>query len=207
LTNTFAIQLENCEKTFGQQTLFAGLNYSFEQPQSYALLGPNGTGKSTLLGILYGYISATAGKVLWQLDNKNIDREEVYKYTSFTSPYLELPEELTASEIWDFHFALKQTIIPITKKEALQICKLDSSANKQIKNFSSGMKSRLKLALAVFSNSHVLLLDEPCTNMDKEGIATYHYLLDNYLQNRMLIIASNVADEYERCGNKIEVNT
>ncbi len=206
MSPTFKIQLENCEKNFGQQTLFKHLNYSFGQPQSYALLGPNGTGKSTLLGILYGYISASAGKITWQIDGKNIEREEVYKYCSFASPYMELPEELTASEIWDFHFALKEQIVPISKTEGLEICKLNASANKQIKNFSSGMKSRLKLALAVFSKSQALMLDEPCTNMDKEGITTYHQLLDKYLNNRLLIIASNLPDEYERCAIRLDLN-
>ncbi len=205
MTSIFKIQLENCEKKFGQQTLFKGLNYTFEQPQSYAILGPNGTGKSTLLGMLYGYISASAGKITWQVDGKNMERDEIYQYCSFASPYMELPEELTASEVWDFHFALKQQIVAITKTEGLQICKLDTAANKQIKNFSSGMKSRLKLALAVFSHSHALMLDEPCTNMDKEGIATYHELLDKYLNNRLLIIASNLPEEYERCGMRVHL--
>jgi len=203
--STLKIKLEHCEKKFGQQVLFKNLNYTFEQPQSYALLGPNGTGKSTLLGILYGYISASAGAIHWEVDGKKIDREDVYKYCSFASPYMELPEELTASEIWDFHFALKEQIVPVSKTEGLQICKLVSAANKQVKNFSSGMKSRLKLALAVFSNSDALMLDEPCTNMDKEGIATYHELLDKYLNNRLLIIASNQPDEYERCAMRLDL--
>ncbi len=205
MTTALKIKLEHCEKKFGQQVLFKNLNYVFEQPQSYALLGPNGTGKSTLLGMLYGYTSASAGAIHWEVDGKKIDREEVYNFCSFASPYMELPEELTASEIWDFHFSLKSQIAPVSKAEGLEMCKLDTSAHKQLKNFSSGMKSRLKLALAVFSDSKALMLDEPCTNMDKEGIATYHELLDKYLNNRLLIIASNLPDEYERCAMRLDL--
>lgn len=203
MNNTFSIQLESCQKKFGQQVLFSNLNYSFEKPESYALLGPNGTGKSTLLGILYGYISPSLGKISWRINQTNIDREEAYQYCSFTSPFMELPEELTAGEIWDFHFSLRKLISPIEKIEALQLYNLDKALDKPIKHFSSGMKSRLKLLLAVFSQSEVLLLDEPCTNMDADGIKIYHLLLDQFLNERLLIVASNLPEEYDRCANKL----
>jgi ABC-type multidrug transport system ATPase subunit len=80
------------------------------------------------------------------------------------------------------------------------------AGQKQIRYFSSGMKQRLKLAQAFFSNTPVLLLDEPCTNLDKEGVALYRSLLDNYTKDRIVIISSNDPVEYAHCKFVIAID-
>jgi ABC-type multidrug transport system ATPase subunit len=88
----------------------------------------------------------------------------------------------------------------------LEQVQLTNAAQKQIRYFSSGMKQRLKLAQAFFSDTAILLLDEPCTNLDKQGISLYDQLVKNYSQNRLIIICSNDEEEYSFCNHTLNIN-
>ncbi len=176
------------------------------QGKSYALTGANGSGKSTLLQIIAGATMHSEGEINWQFaeGNLQIPTEKAYENISIAAPYLDLIEEMSANEFLHFHAAFK----PLNTKsfsEILAAVGLGNAADKQIRYFSSGMKQRLKLALAFFSNTSVLLLDEPTTNLDEDGMAIYKYLWKNYTNNRLVIVSSNDKEEYENCKEVISL--
>lgn len=137
---------------------------------------------------------------------KEISPENIYKNFSIVAPYLELVEEMTALEFLNFHGKFKPFFPDITVPQILDEVELPASAyNKQIRYFSSGMKQRIKLAQAIFSNVPVLLLDEPCTNLDKNGYSLYHRLIDTYCKEKIIIISSNDEGEYNFCTDLINI--
>jgi ABC-type multidrug transport system ATPase subunit len=125
---------------------------------------------------------------------------------SLAAPYLELPEEFTLEEMLRFHFSIVPAKTGYLKEEMLKSAGLAGQEQKFIKHFSSGMKQRLKLLLAFYSNSPLLLLDEPCSNLDENGIKWYRRMLEENLGTRTIIIASNQSIEYEGCQTIINVS-
>ena len=205
--NNMQIQVSAASKRFNKEWIFSNLNFSFVTGQHYALIGKNGSGKSTLLQVIAGYIGLTKGQVNW-VDNEgqSIDSSKIYQHISIAAPYLELVEEFTALEQIAFHQQFKpiQTnLMPIVLLEKIGLSK---AADKQIRNFSSGMKQRLKLALAIFDQAPILLLDEPCSNLDQEGIQTYHQLMQAYAMHKLIIVASNDPLEYQFCGQQLSLS-
>jgi ABC-type multidrug transport system ATPase subunit len=197
------IELKNIGKKFNKDWLFQHLNYTFNIGESHAITGFNGSGKSTLLQIIAGFIIPSEGEIV-NKEEENTDN--AFKNISIAAPYLELIEEMTATEFLHFHLQFKTYINNISIQEILNIVQLTNAANKQIRYFSSGMKQRLKLAQAFFSDTNVLLLDEPCSNLDKQGISLYQLLIKNYTTNRLVIICSNDDAEYSFCNKKISLS-
>ena len=134
-----------------------------------------------------------------------ITNENFYQYISIAAPYLELVEEMTAKEMLHFHAQFKPLINSVSIDEILQTVGLQNATNKQIRYYSSGMKQRLKLAQAFFSNTPILLLDEPTTNLDADGIALYHQLISNYTKGKLVIVSSNDKQEYEFCEEVVRI--
>ena len=201
------IELKNLGKRYRYEWILKNMNFQFQSGDSYAVLGHNGSGKSTFMQILSGYLSPSAGKIIYTLDNKVIDINVIYRYITFASPYTELIDELTLKESIAFHTKFKPLLNDLKKSDVLELMKFPRNAHdKAVQFFSSGMKQRLKLAQAFFSATPVLLLDEPCTNLDKEGIALYHSLLDNYSKDRIVIISSNDPVEYAHCKSVIAID-
>jgi ABC-type multidrug transport system ATPase subunit len=198
------IQLTAASKRFNQEWIFSNLNFSFMSGQHYALVGNNGSGKSTLLQIIAGYIGLTKGQINWvNRAGENIDSSNIFKHISIAAPYLELVEEFTALEQIAFHQQFKSIQSNILPHEILEKIGLSKAADKQIRNFSSGMKQRLKLALAIFDQAPILLLDEPCSNLDQEGIQTYHELMQAHAMHKLIIVASNDPQEYQFCTQQL----
>ena len=201
------IHLTAAAKRFNKEWIFSNLDFSFTTGQHYALIGNNGSGKSTLLQIIAGYIGLTKGQISWvDADGKAIDSTKIYQHISIASPYLELVEELTALEQIAFHQQFKSIHSGLKPIEILEKIGLHKAAEKQIRNFSSGMKQRLKLALAIFDQSPILLLDEPCSNLDQEGIQTYHHLMQTYAMHKLVIVASNDKQEYHFCDQQLSLS-
>ncbi len=201
------IHLTAAAKRFNKEWIFSNLDSSFTTGQYYALIGNNGSGKSTLLQIIAGYIGLTKGQISWvDADGNAIDSTKIYQHISIASPYLELVEELTALEQIAFHQQFKSIHTALKPIEILEKIGLQKAAEKQIRNFSSGMKQRLKLALAIFDQSPILLLDEPCSNLDKEGIQTYHHLMQTYAMHKLVIVASNDTQEYHFCDQQLSLS-
>lgn len=195
------ITLTNAGKRFNKEWIFKALHVHFQQGMHYALIGNNGSGKSTLLQIIAGYISLSKGTIDWG----TIDAVSIFKNISIAAPYLELIEEFTTLEQIEFHKKFKPFKGQISNKQLIEIIGLPAAAHKQIRNFSSGMKQRLKLGLAIFSDTPILLLDEPCSNLDKEGYALYQSLIEKYASDKLIIVGSNDPKEYTFCNQLINL--
>ena len=201
------IQVTAASKRFNKEWIFSNLDYSFISGQHYALIGNNGSGKSTLLQIIAGYIGLTKGQINWvNTAGENIDSSNIFQHISIAAPYLELVEEFTALEQIDFHQQFKPLQSGLNPVELLEKIGLANAADKQIRNFSSGMKQRLKLALAIFDQAPILLLDEPCSNLDQEGIQTYHQLIQAHAKHKLIIVASNDPQEYQFCSQQVSLS-
>ncbi|HLI94272.1 MAG TPA: ATP-binding cassette domain-containing protein, partial [Puia sp.] len=192
------ITLIDAGKRFNRDWIFRHLDYEFLPHRYYAITGPNGSGKSTLLQIIAGAIAATEGVVRYSAGSE-IAPEHAYRQLSLSAPYLELIEEMTAIEFLRFHQAFKPFLPSHPLAAILGTVGLAAAAEKQIRFFSSGMKQRLKLAQAIFSASSVVLLDEPCTNLDAEGVALYQSLIRESGNGRLVIVSSNDPQEYDFC--------
>ncbi len=199
------ILLADAGKRYNREWIFRHFNYTFEQAQSYAIVGPNGSGKSTLLQVLSGANQISEGKITWSIDEKIIADENVFSQVSICAPYLELVEEMTLLEFLDFHQQFKKFIVGFDSEKIISILGLEKARDKQIRNFSSGMKQRVKLAQCIFSDVPVIFLDEPCTNFDQEGVALYQQLINDHCKKRMVIVSSNDHQEFGFCQNQIQI--
>jgi len=198
------ITLEHISKRFQKYWIFKDVNYSFTAPGAYALLGPNGSGKSTLMRIMSGMQAPSQGKVLFfSKDEKAIPPEEIFSHISFCAPGMELVEELTLREFFDFHFSFKRALPSLTIDKIIEITGLKNAVDKPIGDYSSGMKQRVKLAQAIFADTPILLLDEPCTNLDQQGMEQYRDWIEQYGRDRLVIVASNDPREYFFCREQI----
>jgi ABC-type multidrug transport system ATPase subunit len=194
------ISLEQACKRFNKEWIFKNLSFQFEAGKHYALVGNNGSGKTTLLQIIAGYSSLTKGSIDWS----PFDEGTIYEQISFAAPYLELVEEFTATEQFEFQAQFKPLQKELSTEKILALIGLKNAAHKQIRYYSSGMKQRLKLALAIFSDCPILLLDEPCSNLDKEGYGLYDTLMKDFAMHKLIIVGSNDPAEYHFC--KAQVN-
>jgi ABC-type multidrug transport system ATPase subunit len=192
------ISLTKTGKRFNRDWIFRNLSYEFTGGNAYAITGPNGSGKSTLLQVIGGSMVVSEGKVDYE-----VDAEVFYRHMSIAAPYLELVEEMTAQEFLSFHAQFKPLIASVDF--ILQKVGLEKSAHKQIRYYSSGMKQRVKLVQAIFSDVPCVLLDEPCTNLDTEGIALYQKLVAEYCSGRLVIVSSNDEQEYSFCKEKLNI--
>jgi ABC-type multidrug transport system ATPase subunit len=199
------IILNNIGKRFLYDWIFREVTLSFEKTNRYAILGSNGSGKSTLLKVLSGHLSPSKGSIEYQLDGKMIDRDDIYKYLSFTSPYIDLIEEFTLLETVRFHQQFKPFIDDIGAMDFIKLIELEKAKDKEVRFFSSGMKQRLKLGLAICSNTSLLLLDEPTATLDEKSADWFHQLLEKYSKNRLIIIASNEERDVASCQKRISI--
>lgn len=205
-TMTFRIELSNIGRRFNREWIFREVNYSFVQGESYAVLGPNGSGKSTLLQVLNGSLTPSAGSIKYLKADAEMEAEKIFGQLSFAAPYLDLIEEFTLNEVIDFHFKFKSYKSGLDKNAMIALLGMEASRNKQIRNFSSGMKQRLKLALAFCADTPLLMLDEPTSNLDSQGVEWYLGLIQQYAAGRLTIICSNQEHEYSFCQNRISIS-
>lgn len=199
------ISLSHLGKRYNRDWIFRNLNFQFAPNKLYAITGPNGSGKSTLLQIISGSVVHNEGKILYIEDEATIEQEKIFRKISFSAPYIEVVEEMTLTEFFNFHDKMKGWIPSLNTKEIIYFLGLEKAAHKQIRYFSSGMKQRVKLAQAILSDVSAVFLDEPLTNLDEEGISLYNYLIKNYCSNRLVIISSNDSKEYSFCEEIIDM--
>ncbi len=199
------ISLDHISKKFQKHWIFKSISYEFAAPGTYALLGANGSGKSTLMRVIAGMQNPSKGKVNIEVYGKPVEANHIFPYLSYCAPGMEIVEELTLREFLQFHFTFKKPLKGISIDSIIQITGLQSSADKQVGDYSSGMKQRVKLAQAIFSDTPALLLDEPCSNLDHSGITQYHEWMTNYTKDRLVIVASNDEREYSFCTERIDV--
>ncbi len=200
------ITLQQVSKSFGRETVVRDLSHILEPGSRTALLGPNGSGKSTLLQLIGGFSIPSKGTVTHELGGKVIEEEHVYRHISIAAPYMSLYEELSLREAIASHRRFKPLRGNLPLEEVARIALLEKHLDKPVRDFSSGMKQRLKLALAVLSDTSLLLLDEPTSNLDANGTAWYSALMSAHSTGRTLLVASNRQEaEIAMCGNAVEV--
>lgn len=200
------IVLEDVSKRFSHEKVFFGVDHVFEPGSRTAISGPNGSGKSTLLQVVAGALIPSAGRVVHALNGSELEQEAVYRHVSIAAPYLDLYDELSLRETIEIHGKFKPFLSGVQVDEVARIAYLGPHLEKPVLNFSSGMKQRLKLALAILSDTPLLLLDEPATNLDAEGIAWFHAMLNEYLDGRTLLVASNrQAEETFACTSLVDI--
>jgi ABC-type multidrug transport system ATPase subunit len=203
------ITLTDVGKRFNRDWIFRHLHVEFSSGQSIAVTGPNGSGKSTLLQVIAGAMESSEGKISYcdgpQSSVLPIPFEDIYQSVSIAAPYLELIEEMTFEEFLSFHLSFKPMLKGLDPHGAMELVGLGKSSHKQIRYYSSGMKQRVKLAQAFFSDTQVLFLDEPTTNLDAEGIALYLSLVRDYGKDRIIFVSSNDEQEYGFCTERINI--
>jgi ABC-type multidrug transport system ATPase subunit len=199
------ISLNQIGKRYRDTWIFKDVNYSFEPCGKYALLGANGSGKSTLLRIIAGIQLPSKGTVDYQFRQQPLPVEKVFPYLSYCAPGMDIIEEMTLLEFFRFHFHFKKLLPEITISSLLEELQMKNVQHKFIHEFSSGMKQRVKLAQAIFADTALLLLDEPCSNLDTKGVDLYHHWIKQYTTERLLIIASNDEREYQQTDGMLYV--
>lgn len=201
------IRLEQIGKKFNTDWIFKNINFEFSTSNPTAIIGPNGSGKSTLSQIIAGYVSPSSGKVCFENNATVLNNEDIFKHIAVCSPHTELFEELSLPEIIEFYGRFKPYICGYRTQDILELSGLKVNRHKQIRDFSSGMKQRIKLILTLCSDVPVIILDEPCSNLDKQGIDWYNTHISNRLGNTLIIVASNAKEyEYFFCKNFLQLN-
>lgn len=186
------VQLEQVGKKFSTEWIFRNVSFTFEENSVSAVLGRNGSGKSTLLQVLAGNLHPTEGKVHYSGNGQLISAETIFSHLTMVAPYLELIEDFTLEEMLRFHFKFKRYLPGHDMASATGLLDFPAMKHKQIRKFSSGMKQRLKLVLAILSDVPMILLDEPTMNLDTAGIDWYLDVMRNFAGNRTIIICSNL---------------
>ncbi len=192
------ISCSDIAKKYVKEVLFKDFNYTFEQNGKYAILGSNSSGKSTLLKIIGKAISPNKGEIVYSLS------QGTESLVSFCSPEMHLLDDFTVREMFELHFNFKKA--KLTKEEQWEISGLKSFLDKKYIELSSGLKNKVKLTLALFSDTPALLLDEPCTNFDEVNSKWYNEIIDNYCSSQLIIVASNQEIEYHFCKNHINLS-
>lgn len=205
LTDLLKISLENIGKKFKNEWIFRNLSFEFYKNDPVAIIGPNGSGKSTLMQSLAGAIPINEGKVTFENNKQGIPEEKWHELLSFSAPYLELIEEFTLAESVNFHTKFKPFQEDINTSNFLEILELEKHKDKSVKNFSSGMRQKLKLGLAFYSLNDIILLDEPTANLDQKGFEWYLENVVKVLENKIVIISSNEPKEYTFCKNHLNI--
>ncbi|MDG1850116.1 MAG: ATP-binding cassette domain-containing protein [Flavobacteriales bacterium] len=201
------LHLTNIAKKYNKNWVFRKVNIQFNTPGTYVIKGSNGSGKSTLLKIISGHLSASEGEQKLIINSKEIPIESWPEHIAYAAPYFELIENMYLEEFLEFYTKFKPLNKNITIDKFITITYLETSRNKQIKNFSSGMKQRLKLALAWLSDVYVVLLDEPCSNLDQRGIEWYKKMATKYSKDKLIIVCSNnIQEEFFFCENSLNID-
>jgi len=200
------IQLLNAGKKYGTHWIFRNFSNQFNEGTKQVILGPNGSGKSTLLKIISGGATLSEGAIEYSINDKKTKSEDVFQYVSIAAPWLDIPEEYTLEEVLTFHTQFKKFVKGISVKDAIRIIDLEHTKEKHYRNFSSGMKQRVKLGLAILTDTPLLLLDEPVTALDAKSIQWYKNMINEYAKDRTILVFSNHREEeYGFCNEKVQL--
>ena len=201
------IKLAAAGKRFNREWIFRKADLEFNAGISYAITGANGSGKSTLLQSIGGMLQLSEGTISYSKNGNPLPAEEAYRAISYSAPYFDVVEEMTLREFLQFHNQFKNFISGFSIDTIIEAVDLGNAADKQIRLYSSGMKQRVRLAQAVFSDTSIVLLDEPCSNLDSKGIELYHSLIQQYCGDRLVIVCSNDELEYRFCQERIAMSS
>lgn len=190
----------NLGKRYEADWVIRNLNLKLTGPGIYAIKGPNGSGKSTLLKLLSGLIRPSKGEISFSIKNTQIEESELFQHISITAPYMELIEELKLDEFLRFHCKFKEITVRNFKERTLLL----KQGEKYIKDFSSGMKQRVKLGLSFYSNTEFIFIDEGITNLDEQGVNWYHEEISS-IKDKIVILFSNQEAEYKMANQVLDL--
>ena len=205
--NSISITVNGLSKDFNRSVIFQDISFSLSSPASLSITGKNGAGKSTLSKIIAGLLSITHGSITYSVNEKQIGIEEFKHHIGFVSPYLNLYDEFTAIENLQFLSSIRTAAHQNDEriKELLALVGLWNRRDDKVSTYSSGMKQRLKYAFALLHNPAVLILDEPTSNLDAEGIEVIRQIILEQKKTNILIIATNNKEEAHWCEQQIQV--
>lgn len=205
--NTLHIQLEGIGKKFGSEWIFRNISLELNPGDKTVLLGGNGSGKSTLLQVISGYVLPNAGKLTYRRGDVVEENENYRHHFSVATPYLELIEDYTFEELIDHCLEFKPFVHGFNAQQIIEAAELKHASGKYIRNYSSGMKQRAKLALAILADCPLLLLDEPASNLDKNAIEWYKKMILLYAEHKTIVVCSNsVKEEFSFCTKELNIS-
>lgn len=199
------LSIQKLSKAFNQRPVFSELTVTIPSGSRFAITGANGSGKSTLLKIISGGLLPTKGHISYSLGGHAISEDVLYRYVHFVAPYNTVIEELNLPELFHLHRRLGLLKAYHDYGSWAKLLDYQFHPERQIKTFSSGMKQRVKLGLALLDDRPLILLDEPGSNLDMQGKAWFFGLLDKLNSDQTLIIASNDPVEIAHCSTAISV--
>lgn len=199
------VELKDLGKLYGQTWIFNDINATISPGTRWGIKGHNGAGKSTLLQLIIGLSHPSKGKVTYIKNDAELSREEWGKHIGFTAPYLKLFKELKPAEMIRWSARFRPLKKGLSVDEFLKICYLTEDKNKFLNQYSTGMLQRFKIGLALTTESDLVILDEPTSNLDVQGKKWFNDVLVEHLGQRTLIVASNEAEDFELCHDFIQL--
>ena len=193
------IRIQAAGKRYGKQWILRRRDLEVEPGATLALLGANGSGKSSLLRLMCAFDAPTEGSVKWTSNGQSLDAMEVPLVLTYCAPDQSLIPDLTVDEHLDLHFRLRDSLPEMDVAAARNLALLPTKGNVRIRELSSGMRQRLSLTLSFATSSSAIFLDEPCSHLDQTGRTWYKELVMNWRRDRTLVVASN-HDEQEYPG-------
>ena len=199
------LSIQKLTKAFNHKTIFKDLSFEIRTGSRFAIAGANGSGKSTLIKILSGGTLASSGKINYTLSGKKIDDAKLYRLVHFVAPYNTVIEELSLVELFDLHQRLGLLKNHKDFKSWKALLQYPFVSDQQIKMYSSGMKQRVRLALALLDDRPLILLDEPGSNLDLQGKAWFQSMLGQLSNSQTVIIATNDPVELGYCSERLDL--
>lgn len=193
----FTLKVNELAKRFGSRKVFTDISFELNTGQSISIVGPNGSGKSTLLRLLLYLLHPNKGQVKYSFDGKRLDGDAIRDRSSLVAPYLNLYDQLTAEENLKFFSSVAGH--HVTGKEInnlLALVGLEARGMDNVADYSSGMKQRLKYAVALLNKPDFLFLDEPSSNLDDDGKRIVGEIIKQYRDKSIIVIATNEPQEY-----------
>lgn len=199
------IELDNVSKRYGFQPIISNIDLSIDPSERIGISGRNGSGKSTLLKIISSYLSPSGGKITYSTNGRTLKIKDVAQKIGFSAPYIKVTQEMSLSELFSFQSKFKSYYTDLSYKEFLDIIQLPNPKSKEIRMFSSGMQQKVNLGLSIMSKCEILLLDEPTSYLDDEAKVWFHALLDKFIRQRTIIIASNDQSDFQLISKKYQI--
>lgn len=201
-----SITLHQLSKKFNRNWIFKNVSLTVKSGDIVAVCGYNGSGKSTLIKMITGFVTPTSGKVEFVVDDENVDAENWFRYIAYAAPYIDFIDDFTLIENISFYNKFKPLHENLSVDEVVEIAFLDGAEDKQFRNFSSGMKQRLKLTLALLSDIPFLFLDEPLSNLDERGRNWYYGMIEKFKREKIIVICTNnPSDEAPFATSKLNI--
>lgn len=192
----YRLSVSDLSKRFGSRKVFSGVSFDVLTGETLAVVGPNGSGKSTLLMTLLGEIRPSKGAVTFADDGGVLTETVLQRTTSLVSPYLNLYDSLSGEENLVFFSQVAGAHATGKEINAL-LCRvgLEGRGSDLVRAYSSGMKQRLKYALALMNQPEFLFLDEPTSNLDEDGKKIVYDIIEEYGRRAVVVIATNETED------------